>query len=329
MKIRRVLSAFTALTMLLCGIFSINAYADEGIDCKITYSANYTYLDMEPSDDNHTIYYTTDGSVPTEKSKVYKKTLRTKSAVTIRVVEIDEDGVKVDSKKINLKRKCMTVKAELVESSGRIKLKLSTKTNKAAIYYTLDGSDPTKSSKLYAGPVYVEEGDVVRACAMRTGWKNSNRMKFVVRTEKAASVEETEAETIEAPRYNETSLEILDLINKEREKKGLEPLAMDENLYEAAQIRAKELVKQYDHARPDGSACFTVLDEVGFVYCFAAENIAYTQGALSNPETVMEMWMDSTGHRKNILNTDGDLVGIALVKSGRNTYWVQIFGKKR
>jgi uncharacterized protein YkwD len=116
--------------------------------------------------------------------------------------------------------------------------------------------------------------------------------------------------------------EVFALTNAERERNGLTPFRWDDALYAAARIRAAEVDRLFDHTRPDGTECFTALDEAGLVYMTAAENIAagYTDAA-----GVVAGWMDSPGHRANILE-DFDYMAVGAVKkSGGGYAWVQLF----
>lgn len=118
---------------------------------------------------------------------------------------------------------------------------------------------------------------------------------------------------------NSYEYQVLDLINEERSKIGVTPLKMDKELFDAAKLRTNELKIKFSHTRPDGSSCFTVSSKV------RGENIAYGQ---STPQSVMNTWMNSEGHRSNILNPDFKSVGIGYVK-GNPSYWVQLFGNKK
>lgn len=112
---------------------------------------------------------------------------------------------------------------------------------------------------------------------------------------------------------------ILRLVNEAREEAGVSPLTLDETLCEAASIRAHELETLFSHTRPDGSTCFSVLDEVDVGRYYAAgENIAMGQ---RTPDAVMSDWMSSPGHRENILRADFDTLGAARYENG----WVQLF----
>ena len=76
---------------------------------------------------------------------------------------------------------------------------------------------------------------------------------------------------------------------------------------EAAQVRVKELSALFDHTRPDGTTCFTALDDAGIRYSTAGENIA---AGYSTPEQVVNGWMNSEGHRANILNASFTTIGV-------------------
>ncbi len=118
--------------------------------------------------------------------------------------------------------------------------------------------------------------------------------------------------------------EVIRLVNEERAKEGLQPLKKSNDLCKVAGIRAEEIVNLFDHTRPDGRDCFTVLDDYNIRYMAVGENIAAGQ---SNPSGVMYAWMNSSGHRSNILSDSFGQIGIGFIKGKGDygTYWVQIF----
>lgn len=118
--------------------------------------------------------------------------------------------------------------------------------------------------------------------------------------------------------------QMLTLINRERTAEGLKPLVLDDRLCQAAQVRAEELVQSYSHTRPDGRSCFTAMTEAGVNYRFSGENIAAGQQSVVE---VMTDWMNSPGHRANILNSSYGRVGIGFTYAGGNyrAYWTQMF----
>lgn len=116
--------------------------------------------------------------------------------------------------------------------------------------------------------------------------------------------------------------EVVTLINQERTAQGLQPVENLPALNQAAVIRSQELVTSFSHTRPDGRGCATVLDDNGITWRTTGENIAY---GYSDPASVMDGWMHSSGHRANILNASFDAVGIGVVSQNGVLYWTQIF----
>lgn len=99
-------------------------------------------------------------------------------------------------------------------------------------------------------------------------------------------------------------------INAMRMENGLEPLQTAPLLQEMCQERADELTKSYAHSRANGDAWYTILTDYGIdTNCFAGENIA---AGYDTPEGVVEVWMNSAGHRKNILNTNYEYFAVGI-----------------
>lgn len=120
------------------------------------------------------------------------------------------------------------------------------------------------------------------------------------------------------------AVQVLKLVNAARAEEGLSPLVLDPAICAAASARSQELIETFSHTRPDGTDCFTVFAEFGISYMAAGENIAAGQ---KTPEAVMTAWMNSPGHRKNILSSSFKKLGVGLVKteSGYKYYWTQLF----
>ena len=120
--------------------------------------------------------------------------------------------------------------------------------------------------------------------------------------------------------------EVLNLCNAFRAENGVSvTLSMDDKLTQAANIRAKEIAEKFDHMRPNGTTCFTVLDDVGYAYMCSGENIAAGQ---PSADKVMTAWENSQGHRQNILNSKYKKIGIGYYEDPTKPYryyWVQIF----
>lgn len=121
---------------------------------------------------------------------------------------------------------------------------------------------------------------------------------------------------------------VIRLINEERKKAGLNPLEKNEKMMSAAAVRAEEINEVFGHTRPNGKACRTVLEELGYEGDYAGENIA---GGQKTPEKAVQAWLNSEGHRNNALNPNAKYTGVGFLHkvNGSYTYynWVQIFAR--
>lgn len=134
---------------------------------------------------------------------------------------------------------------------------------------------------------------------------------------------ENGGQTTEQSSYAE---KVLSLVNAERAKQGLSALTLDQNLSAVAYAHSKDMAQRnfFSHTNPDGQSPFDRMKANGISYKTAAENIAVGQ---SSPEQVVSSWMNSEGHRKNILNGNFNKMGIGLyeTQSGYRYYWTQCF----
>ena len=119
-------------------------------------------------------------------------------------------------------------------------------------------------------------------------------------------------------------MQLLTLVNNERVKNGIAALTYDETLELCAYVRSKEIKSLFSHTRPDGTSCFTVLDQYNYKYSYAGENIAYGQ---ETAEEVFRDWMNSQGHRENILSPNFTRIGMSRYENG-SVYWAQMFASK-
>ena len=119
--------------------------------------------------------------------------------------------------------------------------------------------------------------------------------------------------------------EIATLVNKERSKAGLAPLTVDAKLTEVAQLKSQDMQskKYFSHTSPTYGSPFDMMKKFNISYKSAGENIAMGQ---TSAEQVMEAWMNSDGHRANILDSKFTHIGVGYVKTGH--YWTQMFIKK-
>ena len=135
---------------------------------------------------------------------------------------------------------------------------------------------------------------------------------------------EQESPSPESPEQENLSYveQVVQLVNIERAKEGLAPLKLNTKVSAAAQVRAEEIVTSFSHTRPDGSSFATALKEQNINYRRAGENIAWGQ---KSPQEVVTAWMNSSGHRANIMNENFTSIGVGYHRQNGVNYWCQLF----
>ena len=120
--------------------------------------------------------------------------------------------------------------------------------------------------------------------------------------------------------------EVVDLVNSERAKVGCSPLKVNAKLTEAAQAHSEDMAEHSNmsHTGSDGSSPGDRIEKAGYSWSTYGENVAY---GYSSAKSVMEGWMNSSGHKANILNCDFKEIGVGHAKPG--DYWTQDFGAAR
>lgn len=116
--------------------------------------------------------------------------------------------------------------------------------------------------------------------------------------------------------------DVLKLVNVERKNVGLTALTMSDILLPAANKRAVEIEELFSHTRPDGREWSTVLDDFNIHVRAAGENLAY---GYNTPEEVVSGWMNSPGHKANILNNSFNKIGIGVYIYDGTVYCSQLF----
>ena len=121
-------------------------------------------------------------------------------------------------------------------------------------------------------------------------------------------------------------MKVLELVNAERAKHGLSSLSWDNRLADVARAHSRDMAARnfFAHNNPDGKTPFDRIKAAGINYGSAGENIATGQ---KTPEEVVDAWMNSEGHRANILNASYKKLGVGYVTANRGykTYWTQNF----
>lgn len=123
--------------------------------------------------------------------------------------------------------------------------------------------------------------------------------------------------------------EVVRLVNIERSKNGLQPLKENWELSRVARYKSMDMRDKgyFSHTSPTYGSPFDMMKSFGVTYSAAGENIAMGQ---KTPADVMKGWMNSEGHRKNILSSSYTEIGVGYaVNSKGSTYWTQMFIKPR
>lgn len=120
--------------------------------------------------------------------------------------------------------------------------------------------------------------------------------------------------------------EVVELVNAERAKAGCSPVKANTTLTKAAQDHSEDMAASgsMSHTGSDGSSPGDRITRAGYSWSTYGENVAY---GYSTPEQVMTGWMNSPGHKENILNCAFKEIGVGLAQPG--SYWTQDFGTAR
>ncbi|WP_051272283.1 CAP domain-containing protein [Shimazuella kribbensis] len=177
--------------------------------------------------------------------------------------------------------------------------------------------------------------------------KNSNTSKKNTtskQTQKSKPIAQKQEESIEskptqspaAPNHSSESAssnsdilamerEVVRLVNIERSKKGLQPLVIDDKLCKIARTKSQDMKDKnyFSHQSPTYGSPFDMLKHFGVSYRTAGENLA---AGYPSASAVVNGWMNSEGHRKNILNPAYSKIGVGYVSGGSyGNYWTQLF----
>ncbi len=187
--------------------------------------------------------------------------------------------------------------------------------SKTGTYYTLGTS--TKNNGTYN----------YKYTYSSTGKTYSSPSKITVTEKPSEQTTQTIAKTQNTNISNadmQYAQQILSLVNSERAANGLSPLTLNTNLSRTAQAKAEDMKNRnyFSHTSPTYGSPFDMMKSFGISYRTAGENIAKGQ---KTPQAVMNAWMNSSGHRANILNRNFTQLGVGYVYNNGSPYWVQMF----
>ncbi|MFT8313793.1 MAG: SafA/ExsA family spore coat assembly protein [Clostridium sp.] len=135
---------------------------------------------------------------------------------------------------------------------------------------------------------------------------------------------------VNIPNMNDTKAaeaEVIRLVNIQRSKNGLQPLAANWQVGRVARYKSQDMINKhyFSHTSPTYGSPFNMMETFGIKFSAAGENIAMGQ---RTPAEVVNAWMNSPGHRANILNPSYTQIGVGLAKDSNGTcYWTQMFIK--
>ena len=119
--------------------------------------------------------------------------------------------------------------------------------------------------------------------------------------------------------------QVFELVNKERTSRGLPALKYSNDVAYVARLKSQDMInkKYFSHTSPTYGSPFEMMEQFGLRFSAAGENIAYGQKTAAE---VMNAWMNSSGHRANILSSAYTTMGVGVAKAANGTlYWTQMF----
>lgn len=119
--------------------------------------------------------------------------------------------------------------------------------------------------------------------------------------------------------------EVITIVNNERSKNGLKPLSHNWQLSRVARYKSKDMIEKnyFSHVSPVYGSPSNMMKNFGISFRASGENIAYGQ---RTPKEVMETWMNSSGHRQNILSSNYSQIGVGVtIAPNGQIYWTQMF----
>jgi uncharacterized YkwD family protein len=186
-----------------------------------------------------------------------------------------------------------------------------------------DGKEINQTAYTINENNFIKLRDIGKAFNIGVEWDNSTRI-IEIDTNKGYFETSQEAERNEIIISTEEA-EVIRLVNIERVKAGLDTLETDDQLSRVAGIKSEDMVKKgyFNHISPTHGTPFEMMSTFECFYSCAGENIAMGQRSAAQ---VVTAWMNSAGHRANILNKDFSKIGVGLYQSYDGTkYWTQMF----
>lgn len=243
-----------------------------------------------------------------------KKTENVKVSNLINGRRVSWNGVANASKYNVYRSTSKTGEYKYIGSSTTLSFTDTTASSSKTYYYRVRAYKKSLNVKYYGG-----YSSKVKATKVTSGNNNNNNNNN--NNSNNVGSDQNNASTSTSSNAAFTK-EVLRLVNIERAKEGLSQLTTNSTLEKAAYIRSQEIKQSFSHTRPNGSSFSSILKEMNISYQAAGENIAYGQ---KTPEAVVNAWMNSSGHRANIMSKNFNKLGVGCYISNNVVYWTQIF----
>ncbi|GLF82745.1 CAP domain-containing protein [Bacillus safensis] len=253
------------------------------------------------------------------------------SALTAAALITFTGGHSADAKELNLKQvinvqhqaiDLHTLAAKLHISSDVNKLsKSNQKEIEALLNKLIKSGQPVTGTKVVKEVNKAKQEQKQESVKKPTASKPSTPAKENTNSNTKADQKDTAASKADSS-LNAFEKEVVELTNKERAKQGLKALSVDSKLSKSARAKSQDMKDKnyFSHTSPTYGSPFDQMKQFGITYKSAGENIAQGQ---RSPQEVVTAWMNSEGHRANILNKSYTHIGVGYVKSGN--YWTQQF----
>ena len=186
-----------------------------------------------------------------------------------------------------------------------------------ALRYKVPFAEVLRLNQHFANPHMIHPLDKILLPDGSTGSQTSTDSEYDDISPDDQSVTESD--------ISQQAKDVLSLVNAERKKQGLSSLTLSDKLTAVANEKARDMAENnyFSHTSPTYGSPFQMLQQYGIRYRTAGENIAAGQ---KSPEEVMNSWMNSSGHRANILNSSYTEIGIGYYAGGSyGSEWVQLF----
>ncbi|MDO5092887.1 MAG: CAP domain-containing protein [Propionibacteriaceae bacterium] len=169
-----------------------------------------------------------------------------------------------------------------------------------------------------------EPSEITTAPAEPTSTPSPTATESDTPTPSAATPEPTSSESATSEAATDEATQVLTLVNQHRTSAGCSPLTLDARLSQAAAAHSQDMAANnyFSHSSQDGRNPFQRMEAAGYPSP-GAENIAM---GYPDAQAVVTGWMNSDGHRANILNCSLTTMGLGTADSAQGVYWTQVFG---